>query len=177
MRESHYIVKYQGNLNSETIDSLINQIRDQQENSGIRVMFFKKIITITIETLENILKYTRCFEKSGELDPAKKPYFIIEKKNDDKILISAGNPILNHDVENVKKRIDQIKTLDANSLKELYINTIKDGQYTPQGGAGLGFIKIARVCDNQIHYNFEKIDENLSFFNLQINLENLKQKN
>jgi len=177
MRTSHYIVKYQGKFDSGTIDDLINEIRNEQENIGIRLMFFKKIITITIESLENIFKYTRSFEKSGELEPAEKPYFEIEKKTDNKIAIKAGNPILNHDVENIKDRIEKIKALDADSLKELYIDTIKNGQYTQQGGAGLGFIKIARVCENQINYNFEKIDNNLSFFNLQINLEDKKSKN
>ena len=120
-----------------------------------------------IESLENIYKYTKCFENDDTTFEKHKPNFSIEQF-DDHFIINASNPILNNDVEDVKRRIDFIKKLDTAELKELYIDTIKNGRFTSQGGAGLGFIKIARTTDNNIDYKFEKLDDEYSYFTLII---------
>jgi len=173
MNNNNYIINYSGHLDSESIDTLINAFKEEQEALGIEVKIFKKIITIMIESLENIYKYTRTIDNREKINIPKEPIFNI-KKEDGNYIIKAGNPIFNDDIPGIRKRIDYIKELDNDKLKELYIDTIRNGRFSNQGGAGLGFIKIARVTNNKIDYKLEKLNKDLSFFTLYIILSEKK---
>lgn len=171
MGEKNYILSFTGYLSSDTIDSLINQFKQENAKYGINILIFKKLISVIIETLENIYKYSRSLEKNNLLTNANYPIFNLEL-SDNQFIINAGNLILNSDINDIKRRIESIKGLDAEGLKNLYIDTIKNGRYSTQGGAGLGLIKIARVSENNIEYKFDKIDTNLSYYTLKIKIRN-----
>ena len=44
-------------------------------------------------------------------------------------------------------------------LKELYKSTITNGEFTPKGGAGLGFIEIAKTTGSKLECAFEKLSK------------------
>jgi hypothetical protein len=168
------IIDYSGPVSSETIDTLITQLKKQRKDVGLETGTYTKIITIIIESLENIYKYTRILK---ELDPSKPfadPIFVI-KKNGEHFVVKVGNSILNKDIPNIQGKLQKIKDCDAHELKDIYINTIKNGQFTEQGGAGLGFIKMARIADSHFDFNFEPKDETHSFFTIELQLENKKK--
>ena len=47
-------------------------------------------------------------------------------------------------VESLKDKITQVNSLDKDGLKSLYKDVIKGGELSSKGGAGLGFIDMAR---------------------------------
>jgi hypothetical protein len=53
-------------------------------------------------------------------------------------------------------------------LKSLYKEIIKGGSgLTNKGGAGLGFVDMARKSGQKLEYEFEELGEGLSFFSLK----------
>ncbi len=158
-----YIIKFNGSLDTETIDGLINQFKKEQDALGIKVLIFKKIISVIIEALENIYKYSKLFNENAPAGTDLKPQFSIALE-DGKFVITAGNTVLNSDLPHIKSKLEKITQLDHDGLKDLYIDTIRNGHFSNQGGAGLGFIKIARVAENNLEYSFEKLDDNSSYF-------------
>jgi len=163
MSENNNILNFSGYLESETIDGLINQLKEEKDKLNIPLVSFKKVIAIMIEAMENIFKYARYLEKNNIALPEQKPYFVIDKSNN-RYFIRTGNALMKENIEGLKAKIDRIISLSDEQLKELYIETIRNGEFTSQGGAGLGFIKIARVCENDINYSFEPINEHLYYF-------------
>jgi hypothetical protein len=84
--------------------------------------------------------------------------------------IEAGNPILKDDIDGLQQKLDRINNLDKHGLKELYKDTITNGRFSVKGGAGLGFIEMAKLSGERLTYNFEKIDDQFSFFRFAINI-------
>ncbi len=166
MDHKEQIIAYNGQLSADVIDNLINEFRDQTESLCLKKAFFKRILSIMIESLENVYKYyQKCKDNQTPLNTNHYPKFSLERNNDG-FHIKTGNVIYKEDVEPVKKKIDSLNKMDKDSLKELYINTIKNGHFSEQGGAGLGLIKIARASRNKIDYDFDDINNDFSYYTL-----------
>ena len=72
----------------------------------------------------------------------------------------------------MKGKIDHINELNSEELKMLYRKIIANGQFSKAGGAGLGFIEIAKASNNRIDYNFEQIDNTYAYFTICLELTN-----
>ena len=57
--------------------------------------------------------------------------------------------------------------MNQDELKQLHKEKMRETAISDKGGAGLGFIDIARKTGNPLEYHFEPIDENNSFFLLK----------
>jgi len=72
--------------------------------------------------------------------------------------------IENSKIDDLTKILDHINTLDKEGLKELYKTQMREGRLSEKGGAGLGFIDIARKTGRKLHYHFLPIDDETHFF-------------
>jgi hypothetical protein len=89
-------------------------------------------------------------------------------KDDDKYLITSGNPIQNDKVEMLNNKLDHINSLDKEGLKNYYKEVIKSNKgLSEKGGAGLGFIDMARKSGQKLQFDFEPMGNEYSFFSLK----------
>jgi hypothetical protein len=89
-------------------------------------------------------------------------------KQADSYIITSGNPIKNDHMDFLKRKLDEINGLGMDGLKALYKEIIKGGSgLTEKGGAGLGFVDMARKSGQKLEYGFEPIGEGYSFFSLK----------
>ena len=124
-----------------------------------------------IETLENILRYNKYVKYYNNIQIEHQPSFTIEKIEDSFVLTSS-NAILNEDICELKEKLNFIKNLSIEQLKNLYKETITNGRFTRFGGAGLGFIEIAKVTSGNIEYAFVPIDNKYSYYNFKAIIKN-----
>ena len=68
----------------------------------------------------------------------------------------------------MKERLDKIKSLEKEELKDLYKFILNNQEFSKKGGGGLGLIDMAKRTNGRIEYKFTTYDENYSFFNLDI---------
>ena len=59
-------------------------------------------------------------------------------------------------------------------LTKLYKQQIREGRLSPKGGAGLGFIDIARKTGQKLIYSFLRVDDENSFFVLTSTVPRIK---
>jgi hypothetical protein len=85
-------------------------------------------------------------------------------KDEEEYNITTGNLIKSDKVNGLRKMLENINNLDPEGLKQLYKQQMREGRLSPKGGAGLGFIDIARKTGEKLVYSFLEIDEDNSFF-------------
>ncbi len=163
------LLTYIGPLKYDTIGQLINKLKDLASELGIKLVLYKKILLVMIESLENILKYNEHMEEDLHLKKKFLPKFTIEHSGDKYILISS-NTILSSDVKDLNKKLTLINSLNPEGLKKLYKTTITNGQFTQKGGAGLGFIEIAKIASEKIEFGFEIINDKYTYYWLQVTI-------
>jgi len=134
-----------------------NMAKESESNS-----VQKKVFHVMVECLQNISKHADSFGSDDFLFAGRGIFMVSKGKND--YHVTTGNVIENDKIEELTEMLDHINSLDKDGLKDLYKNQMKEGRLSEKGGAGLGFIDIARKTNNKLDYHFLPIDEGSSFF-------------
>ena len=163
------ILTYQGPLSFSTIDWLLSEFKLAAQDHDLSFKTYKKMISVMIEALENISKYSDPLLCNGNMSSRFCPTFNISC-NDSEIEMEASNPVKNRDVNPLRTRIDNVNRQDTDALKELYMSTITNGEFTAKGGAGLGFIEMAKTTGSKLEYAFESLSNEYSLYTFRVSM-------
>ena len=89
-------------------------------------------------------------------------------KTGDNYGISTGNYIKNDKIEVLTELIEKANSLNKVELKQLYLQKLRDAGFTDSGGAGAGIVDVARLLSEKIKYKFTNLNNNISFFTLNV---------
>lgn len=167
---NNIILNYKGPLSYDIIGELIISLKNKMKHNTAQFGNYKRILTLMIESLENIVRYTNTISSFEEMIKKYPAEFII-CHTDGIYTIETANIIQNSDEANLRKRIDTLREMNQDEIKELYKETITDGKFSEDGGAGLGLIEMAKIADEKIKYEFSAVDEGFSYFILRLILK------
>ncbi len=168
MSDNDLSIIYEGQFDQEITKAVLAMVEKNFSNDGIDELTKKRIFNIMVEILQNICKHQA---SSGD-EPA---IFLVGKEDKDFAVIS-GNSLQNENRERLKGILDHINTHDKDGLKILYKEAKLKSVISDVGGAGLGFIDIARKSGNKLSYCLVKLDEDKSFFIFKAVISNQKQE-
>ena len=160
MLDNHLILVYEGEFTQEITKSVLAMAERNMDSSGEESSIKRKVFNVMVECLQNIVKHANDVQNNHSA------IFLVGKQENEYIIVS-GNPIDNSHVDQLKEKLDQINDLDKDGLKSLYKDIIKNTEISDKGGAGLGFVDMARKSGNPLEYEFSSIDDNSSFFCLK----------
>ncbi|MGD2035033.1 MAG: SiaB family protein kinase [Bacteroidales bacterium] len=169
------ILSYQGLLDFDSIGDLIQTLKDEMRTRNVRFNTYKKVLTIMIESLENIIRYNDNLDRKSTLYRDYPPEFRIYARGN-QFLIESANAILNRDIKSLNKKLSELNALDKSGIKKLYKKTITDGKFSEKGGAGLGIIEMAKIADDKLEFSFSDIDGKYSFFNLKLAVNQVENR-
>jgi hypothetical protein len=164
MLQQNLILVYEGEFTQEITKSVLSMAERNMESVGEESNIKRKVFNVMVECLQNICKHAD--EVSMEESMKNSAIFMIGKHANEYI-ITTGNPINNDKVEGLNKKLQQINGLDKEGLKSLYKEIIKNGDLSDKGGAGLGFVDMARKSGQKLEFDFHPINEKISFFSLK----------
>ena len=166
---SKSILSYQGPLSFSTIDWLLSEFKVHAQDFDISFTTYKKMISVMIEALENVTKYSDPVVRRGRQAPAIYPSCRISC-NESVIQMETTNPVRKREVRPLMKRIDEVNKHDNLALKELYMSTINNGEFSATGGAGLGFIEIAKTAGSKLEYAFEALSKDYTLYTFRVSM-------
>ena len=157
---------YEGIFDTDAVDKLILEIDGITAKEKFGGKLKKKAFNISVEVLQNLFHH---FEKTTLPEEYSEGLFtMFTEDNDFKVM--SGNFLKNTQIAGVTSRIAMINDLSSGELKMLYRGVLDIASVADGGGAGLGFIDIARNSGNVIDYDFIKVDNTYSFFVLKIKI-------
>ncbi len=166
MEKGNIMLSFKGEVTSDLLTSILQIMESKMETLEEPPKIKKKVYNILVECLQNLYHHlddddfkTRVNEKSA--------LFMI-RKLDGEYSIMTGNFIASENVEMMQGRLDRINDMDKDQLKVYYKEVLNNGEMSAKGGGGLGMIDIARKSGKKLEYNFDRIDEEYSFFSLNI---------
>ncbi len=163
------ILSYQGPLSFSTIDRLLSEFKLAAQDHDISFKTYKKMISVMIEALENVSKYSDQLLCNGDRSSVFCPSCKISR-NDSLIEMETTNPVKKQEVLSLRTKIDKVNSQDSNALKELYKSTITNGEFSATGGAGLGFIEMAKTTGNKLEYAFENLSKEYSLYTFRASM-------
>ncbi len=166
MRANNIIMNYYGALSFGMAQHLIDDIYDSLNNTSLDSVIIKKIYSTFIEGVENIVKhsfYTENDRNFGVVNVAQ------NEKGD--YIVGVGNMILVSQKNDLLIEIDRLKDKSVDELKLDYRNFLKEAGEMEEITSGLGFLKMAIECDNNIDFDFISIEEGIDFFLVEITIK------
>jgi hypothetical protein len=168
--QSKIIIDFEGVVSFHTISNILPKLKDSLEVMGEKVNTYKRLLTITIELLENCYRYidSKFILKSYQGDH---PSYLKIIKQDHNYHVEGGNTILKEDVDPLSAKLNLVNSLDETGLRELYKQTISNGQFSAVGGAGLGFIEISKASGEKLSFSFDKIEQDIYYYKLELDVK------
>jgi len=161
LQENNFEYIYRGQFTNSINSNILSLTETKLEKGDDTMKLKKKIYFIIVECLQNITRH-----QDFKMDSDQQGIFVIQKTAT-QFVITTGNLMHTDKVENLRNNLSKITRLDKDELRNHYQQMLVNGEISDKGGAGLGLIAMARKTDNQIFYDFQKADEEYSFFYLR----------
>jgi hypothetical protein len=163
MGNHHLIFGYRGTLSNDLISAIIQLADSKLKEMDAPFRQKKSVINIMIEGLQNSLFHAieTGTEKSHEC------VFLLSRK-DKAFLIRMGNFIESGKEAELRRKIEELNSLDADEIQQRYLDVLDHGQLSDKGGAGLGFLRMLRDSGNPIGYSFEASNGKQVFYTIEI---------
>jgi hypothetical protein len=172
MDRNNILLSYKGDITSELLTSILDIIESKMDDMQEKPQLRKKVYIVLVELLQNLYHHmdTPTVEENGNEEITNKAIFLIGKEQNHYKVIT-GNYIKNNTVPVLKKKMDEINALSPEEVKEQYKKILSNGQMSDKGGGGLGMIDIARRTGKPLLYDFVPVNDNFSFFSLNVVIE------
>lgn len=167
MMSQNLILVYQGDFTQESTKSILAMAERNLDSSGEESSIKRKVFNVMVEALQNIVKHSDELV-DGTIRSHAAIFLIGKEKN--RYSIMSGNPVHKSNLDGLKSKLDQINGLDKDGLKELYKEIIKNSTISEKGGAGLGFVDMARKSGDKLEFSFPELTSDYCFFCLKVNV-------
>jgi len=168
MEDGKIMLSFKGEITSELLTSILTILESKLDTIGDEPKLRKKVYNVLVECLQNLYHHNDSGQDIGEMGNQKTALFLIGRNDQSTYKIITGNYILNENIAAFRGKLDKINQLSKVELKEYYLETLKNDEFSGKGGGGLGMIDIARKSGHKIDFSFHEVDEKLSFFSLMI---------
>ena len=164
-RPSNTILYYEGEVNHEITLALAATTEKHLAENFEKRIIQKKVFNVMIECLQNIDKHT--FKLNNDNHSIRKGAILVSDFNDSYCIIS-GNTVTQKQMSELTSNINNLQYKKKEELRNLYKVQLENGRLSEKGGAGLGFIDIARKTENSLNFSFVRLKNKLYFFVLKI---------
>lgn len=153
------------NFTIQTEESLLRQAESRPVQ--------RKVFNVMVEALQNISRHADTI--SGDPEETRCGIIIVSH-SDEVYTVVTGNLVRAEKADALKARLDAINSMDRSQLSAAYRDQITNGTINANGGAGLGFIDIAKKSGNKIDYRFVHIDDELPGFVIYLSICTIMRK-
>jgi hypothetical protein len=167
MMSQNLILVYQGDFTQESTKSILAMAERNLDSSGEESSIKRKVFNVMVEALQNIVKHSDELI-DGQIRSHAAIFLIGKEKN--RYSIMSGNPVRKSNLEALQNKLNHINGLDKDGLKELYKEIIKTSTISEKGGAGLGFVDMARKSGEKLEFSFPELNPEYCFFCLKVNV-------
>jgi hypothetical protein len=168
MMSQKLILVYQGDFTQETTKSILAMAERNIDSSGEESSIKRKVFNVMVEALQNIVKHSD--EMVDGTMRSHAAIFLIGREAN-RYTIMSGNPIRKENTAKLQKKLEHINSLDKEGLKDLYKEIIKNTTISEKGGAGLGFVDMARKSGERLDFEFPQMSDEYCFFTLKVNVQ------
>ena len=167
MAESGKFLEYHGHLDWPVLDSLLMKLRKTREFEDLHTTIRKRTYSVFVESVENIIRHSALKDSD---DNNVLPYVSV-RNEDDRIIISTGNPVPAESMDKLTQRLNRINNMDVTELRKMHEIRINRESVLGENGAGLGFICMAFKSGNKLRYSFHPLNTDYLIFEIQISLK------
>jgi len=173
MMDNHIMLSFKGEITSDIITMVLQIMETRLDSVSEKGSVKKRIFNVLVECMQNLYHHSEA-EVAGDVSTRRAMLELFY--DNDFYYILTGNFIKNGEIPPLKDRIDRVNSLSKDDLRKYYREILDNNQISDKGGADLGMIDMARKSGQKLDYNFSKVNDELSFFDLRVKVAKKKDK-
>ncbi len=159
---------YQGHFANNIVITAIELIENNLRAHSGFTKLRNRLSYLMIESFQNITRYGD--DPDQQAEKYRNELFLVRNIKEHFYIVSA-NIIENSKIDYVSTKLNEVNELERPELNKLYQKVLTNNKFTSAGGAGLGFIEMARKTRQKLEYNFVEINNKYSYFYLLIKIK------
>jgi hypothetical protein len=163
LNDDNVLIVFNNSFNQESLLDMLSFLEKQMGDSN---RLKRQIFNVMIELFQNITKHASDYMISKD---GKQGIFYISE-NEKEFYLNTGNYMENDKVRVLRGRLNYINNLDDNDLENFYDKRLFDFEMDSNKGAGLGLIDLRIKSGNKLTTDFQKINNEYSFFTLKVKI-------
>ena len=174
MEEENVLLSFKGIVTADLLTTVLSIMENKMLSMQESPKKQRKVFNVLVECLQNLYHHVdhdmTASNESREVLERRSAIILIVKENEH-FLIRTGNYIENGKVRDLNERLNKINSLEKDELKDYYQTSLNSSTVSSKGTAGLGMIDIARKSGNKLDFEFLKVNEEASFFCLNVKID------
>ena len=163
------IFYFHGPVSQGVVEGIGEVVRTKMRHDDVGMKVTQRVFTILIEQMQNIVRYSSDRLANDERgSEAARGQVVIGLDDNGDYFISCGNRIRTEDGEKLFEKIEQVRQMSPDELKQFYKEQRRKGPDASSKGAGLGLIEMARKSQKPLDYAIVPMDEETSFFSMKV---------
>lgn len=172
LEKQRIMLSFKGDLSPDLISALLNLVEQKLLITEPEHRIRKRVFNVVMECLQNLYHHNRRVT-SADADATRtdeRQGVVMIAHDSSGYSVLTGNYMAKAEVSDLKGRLDQVNGCEPDQLRDLYKSKLGDGKFTSSGGGGLGIIDIARKSGRKLEYGFVPMDNDNTFFSLNVNV-------
>lgn len=172
LEKQRIMLSFKGDLSPELISALLTLVERKMDTTELDNRVRKRVFNVVMECLQNLYHHnSRTLVPEGNDKRKDEPQGVVMIAHEDAgYSVLTGNYMAKDEVNELKRHLDHVNGCEPQQLRELYKAKLGDGKFTKAGGGGLGIIDIARKSGQKLEYGFVPLDNDNTFFSLNVNV-------
>ena len=171
MESNKVVLSFKGDVTSELMTSILQIIEQRMDDMNEAPKLRKKVYNVLVECLQNLYHHIDEIPSPSSKNGQDRSAIFMISLNSTGYSITTGNYILTSRQPEFEDKLERINSMEREELKALYKEILSSDGRSEKGGGGLGMIDIARKTGNKLNYDFSPLNDDYSFFSLNINVE------
>lgn len=169
LRRQGVVFAYSGYVTEGILSGVGDALKQKLVSEDADTKTLRSVFAVFVEQMQNIIRYSvERLSADGETEVLDISYGIVTIGNEaNGYVVHAGNLILLSDVDNMRKRLSELRAMNREELRAAYKGQLRSETDAVSNNAGIGLIEIARRASRPIEFDFMRIDDQHAFFALK----------
>ncbi len=156
--EHRLLFRHEGPLDMEVLPFVVHTMDKLLTKEGVRPPLRRRIVSSLIELAQNIIRYAASDEKY--------PPFISLSRFDQGFVLIARNLVHYSQELFLQAYLQNLLQMPREELEKLHYTTLTEGNYSDNGGAGLGLVQVLFKADG-FDYELTPAEGEYSWFTVK----------
>jgi hypothetical protein len=167
MLDNSIVFMYHGTITPDIVVDVLGIVEERLEGSGEHRRVSKKLFNIMVES----------FSLTDEVSQG--DTILMVRQLPYLYSVSIGRRIRTGSVHEVRSYLDAVNVMAPEQVRAEYHRLLNEGMpnmpLTVGGLPAISILDLARKCNGYLHYSFEYLDDEYSFFSLEAKIDKIKK--
>jgi hypothetical protein len=146
---------HKGYFSQNIVAAMGEVVKLQLEVAGISGPTRRKLFSSFVELSQNIVHYSAdALQADASSDSSIREGAVCIAKEGERHLMLCVNPVTNSEVDNLRNRLEPLRNMTLEEIKQAYKVTLRAETPEDSKGAGLGFLTMARDASEPLEFAF-----------------------